>query len=116
MYINMVPGGGMNIKGSLPVLILHVLSRGPSHGYQIAKRLKQQSEGILDFKEGTLYPALHSLEKEGMISAYSQEENGRLRRYYRLTDDGHAMLAKEVEEWQRYTHAVNMILTKGSLA
>ncbi|MBE0691065.1 MAG: helix-turn-helix transcriptional regulator, partial [Anaerolineae bacterium] len=67
-----------------------MLSKGPNHGYQIEKAIKQQSEGILDFKEGTLYPALHGLEEQGMIEAIEREENGRLRRYYRLTQDGHA--------------------------
>jgi transcriptional regulator len=100
----------MNFKGSLPMLILHVLSRGPSHGYQMAKQIKQQSEGVLDFKEGTLYPTLHGLEKRGLLETYSQEENGRTRRYYRLTNSGRATLAQEHTEWKRYTRAVNLIL------
>ena len=100
----------MNFKGSLPMLILHVLSRGPSHGYQMTKQIKEQSEGVLDFKEGTLYPTLHGLEKQRLLEAYSQEENGRTRRYYRLTDSGRATLAQERTEWKRYTHAVNLIL------
>ncbi len=78
----------MNLKGSLPLLILFVLSRGPSHGYQIAKAIRQQSQGVLDFKEGTLYPALHGLADQGMIESFEQEENGRMRRYYRLTEQG----------------------------
>lgn len=100
----------MNLKGSLPLLILHVLSHGPNHGYQIAKQIKQESQGILDFKEGTLYPTLHGMEKQGLVEAYSEIENGRERRYYRLTDKGRRALKTELEEWKAYTKAVNAVL------
>lgn len=102
----------MNLKGSLPLLILHVLSQGPNHGYQIAKQIKQESAGVLDFKEGTLYPTLHGMEKKGLIEAYSQIENGRERRYYRLTDKGRRKLKSELAEWRAYTKAVNAVLSK----
>ena len=105
----------MNVKGSLPLLILHTLSVGPNHGYLIAKQIKQQSQGVLDFKEGTLYPTLHTLEQQGLLEAYSAEEKGRTRRYYRLTDTGRAMLAREREAWTRYQDAVNLVL-EGSVA
>jgi PadR family transcriptional regulator, regulatory protein PadR len=100
----------MNMKGSLPLLILQRVSNGPLHGYQIAMEIKQVSKGVLDFKEGTLYPALHGLEQQGLLTAYQQEENGRIRRYYRLTDKGHATLAQEKMEWQQYASAVNLVL------
>jgi PadR family transcriptional regulator, regulatory protein PadR len=105
----------MNLKGSLPLLILHTLGDGPKHGYLIAKQIKQQSQGVLDFKEGTLYPTLHGLEKRGYVEAFSEEENGRIRRYYRLTDSGHGALVSEAEQWTRYSKAINMIL-KGSVS
>jgi transcriptional regulator len=104
----------MNLKGSLPLLILYVLSRGSSHGYQIAKAIKQQSEGVLDFKEGTLYPTLHNLEQQGMVASFEQAENGRTRRYYRLTQDGSALLERQLNDWARYTSAVNTILKGGA--
>jgi transcriptional regulator len=91
-------------------LILHTLSEGPCHGYRIAKQIKQQSEGVLDFKEGTLYPTLHNLEEHGFLEAYSMKEKGRTRRYYRLTDSGRASLARERESWERYARAVNLVL------
>jgi PadR family transcriptional regulator, regulatory protein PadR len=100
----------MNMKGSLPLLILVVLSKGDSHGYQIAKAIKQQSSGVLDFKEGTLYPTLHNLEEQGVIEAFEQEESGRTRRYYRLTDEGRATLNRQRAEWERYSSAVETIL------
>ena len=100
----------MNLKGSLSMLILQLLSGGPSHGYQIAKQIKHQSEGVLDFKEGTLYPTLHNLEKQGLLEAYTQEENSRTRRYYRITESGQDALIRERETWERYMQAVNMIM------
>jgi transcriptional regulator len=100
----------MNLKGSLPALILETLARGRSHGYGIAQRIKGLSEGVLDYKEGTLYPALHGLEGEGLIESFSELENGRTRRYYRLTDVGHKALVAKRAEWRRYARAVERVL------
>ena len=100
----------MNLKGTLPALILQVLNREPNHGYRIAQQIKATSKGVLDFKEGTLYPALHKLENEGQIESYEQVENGRTRRYYRLTEKGHRTLHKEREEWKQVSKAVSFIL------
>lgn len=104
----------MNLKGSLPLLILHTLTNGPLHGYRIAKTIKEQSDGILDFKEGTLYPTLHNMKKQDLIEAYDEVENGRKRTYYRLTDKGRAALEDERAEWDTYTQAVNSILNGAS--
>jgi PadR family transcriptional regulator, regulatory protein PadR len=100
----------MNLKGTLPTLILETLAREPSHGYHIAQRIKKRSRGVLDFKEGTLYPALHKLEGEGLVESYEGIENGRQRRYYRITEAGHGILAKDRAEWRELSHAVTMIL------
>ncbi|MCC6892046.1 MAG: PadR family transcriptional regulator [Anaerolineae bacterium] len=102
----------MNFKGSLPLLILHVLQDSPKHGYQIAKEIKQQSRDVLAFREGTLYPALHTLEKQGAIEAHTEQVNGHIRRYYRLTESGRATLAQEIESWNSYAEAVNLVLAK----
>jgi PadR family transcriptional regulator PadR len=67
----------MNFKGTLPTLILEALEREPSHGYGIAQRIKKRSQGVLDFKEGTLYPALHKLENEGQVESFEGAEKGR---------------------------------------
>jgi PadR family transcriptional regulator, regulatory protein PadR len=103
----------MNFKGSLPLLILHVLSSGAQYGYQIAQHIKLSSDGVLDFKEGTLYPMLHSLEKDELITSYTVEENGRLRRYYEITGKGQQRLDQEKEGWKQYTTAVNLVLERG---
>jgi transcriptional regulator len=100
----------MNLKGSLPSLILQNLRRGPNHGYRIAQEIKEKSKGVLDFKEGTLYPALHALEGKGLIESYTREENGRTRCYYKLTESGKRTLVKEKQEWSRYSSAINLLL------
>ena len=100
----------MNFKGTLPTLILEALRHEPSHGYRIAQRIKQRSEGVLDFKEGTLYPALHKLQNEGMVESYEGIEQGRTRRYYRITEAGHGTLAKDRAEWHQLSQAMATIL------
>lgn len=100
----------MNFKGTLPTLILEALLHEPSHGYAIAQRIKERSEGVLDFKEGTLYPALHKLENEGMVESSEVVENGRARRHYRITKGGRGMLAKDRAEWRKISRAVTTIL------
>jgi PadR family transcriptional regulator, regulatory protein PadR len=102
----------MNFKGTLPTLILETLVREPSHGYRIAQRIKERSEGVLDFKEGTLYPALHKLESQGLVESYERTENGRPRRYYRITKSGHAALSKDRAEWRQLSRAVTAILSE----
>jgi DNA-binding PadR family transcriptional regulator len=80
-------------------LILEALMNEPSHGYRIAQQIKERSQGVLDFKEGTLYPALHKLENEGLVESYEGVEKGRPRRYYRLTPAGRKMLAEQRLDW-----------------
>jgi transcriptional regulator len=100
----------MNFKGTLPTLILEALARETSHGYKIAQQIKQRSQGVLDFKEGTLYPALHKLENEGLVESYDGAEKGRPRRYYRITKTGRTALAKDREEWRELSRAVTTML------
>jgi len=103
----------VNFKGTLPTLILEALLREPTHGYRIAQRIKERSQGVLDFKEGTLYPALHKLENEGLVESYDGIEKGRPRRYYRITKTGRAVLAKDRAEWRQLSRAVTVILGEG---
>ena len=100
----------MNIKGSLPLLILHTLSLSPSHGYGIAKEIRRKSDGVLDFAEGTVYPTLHDLEQQGLIESYEEEVKGRTRRYYRLTAQGQSALTEQRTDWDTFTSVVNRIL------
>jgi len=100
----------MNFKGTLPTLILEVLAQEPSHGYRIAQRIKERSDGVLDFKEGTLYPALHKLQNESLVESYEGVEGGRTRRYYRITQSGRKVLNKDRAEWRQLSRAVSIIL------
>ena len=100
----------MNLRGTLPTLILEAIERRPDHGYSIAQRIKERSSGVLDFKEGTLYPALHKLEIEGSVESYDGSEKGRARRYYRITKEGRAVLAKGRKEWGLISRSVTVIL------
>ena len=100
----------MNIRGTLPTLILEALENEPNHGYRIAQSIKARSEGLLDFKEGTLYPALHKLENEARVESFEEVENGRPRRYYRITEQGRGTLAKDRAEWRNLSRAVTLIL------
>ncbi|MEO8096791.1 MAG: PadR family transcriptional regulator [Acidobacteriota bacterium] len=100
----------MNFRGTLPTLILEALEKEPSHGYRIAQRIKERSQGVLDFKEGTLYPALHKLQAEELVESYEGVENGRPRRYYRITKSGRGVLAKNRAEWREMSRAVTLIL------
>jgi PadR family transcriptional regulator, regulatory protein PadR len=100
----------MNLKGTLPTLILEALAKEPSHGYRIAQRIKERSRGVLDFKEGTLYPALHKLETDGLVESYEEIEKGRPRRYYRIKASGKHALTKDRAEWNQLSRAVSLIL------
>ena len=100
----------MNFKGTLPTLILETLLHGSSHGYRIAQEIKERSQGVLDFREGTLYPALHKLESEGMVESCDSVEKGRQRRHYSITKSGRAMLTNDRAEWRALSRAVTTIL------
>lgn len=100
----------MNLRGTLSTLILEALEHHPDHGYAIAQRIKTRSRGVLDFKEGTLYPTLHKLQQEKLVESYEDVEKGRTRRCYRITKLGRAALAKDRAEWRKVSRAVTLIL------
>jgi DNA-binding PadR family transcriptional regulator len=99
------------IKGSSDSLLLCLLTQQPMYGYYIIRELEKRSQGYFKFKEGTLYPALHRLERAGLIlGKWQLLSNGRSRRYYHITAKGHAKLSTERVQWQDFITAVNMIL------
>ncbi|THF69346.1 PadR family transcriptional regulator [Deinococcus sp. Arct2-2] len=100
----------MNTRERLRLLILAVLERQPEHGYAIAQAIHARSEGLLTAREGTLYPALHALEGEGLILSEEREVGGRLRREYRLTEAGLGALARTRTDWQAQIRAVQAVL------
>jgi PadR family transcriptional regulator, regulatory protein PadR len=98
---------GEALKGHLDLLLLAVLERGPSHGYAIIDTLRLSSGGTFDLPEGTVYPALHRLEDDGLLKSQWAESGGRRRRIYHLTSKGHLELARRQEDWNRFAQAVN---------
>ena len=99
------------LKGTLDMLILKVVAIGPLHGYAISQRLQQISKDFFQVPEGSLYPALHRLEDRGWLQAKWQEtETGRDAKFYSLTRAGRKQLGIEMQNWQRLSEAVALIL------
>lgn len=98
-------------KGSIGLLLLSILSQKDMYGYQMIKELESQSENVFTLKEGTLYPLLHTMEKNGFLEAYwEQQENGRKRKYYTITENGREELKKQAEEWFSFSKAVTQVV------
>jgi PadR family transcriptional regulator, regulatory protein PadR len=99
------------LQGTLDLLILQVTALGPVHGYAIARRLHQISRAALHVQQGSLYPALHRLEKRGWLRAeWRENENGREAKFYELTAKGRKQLEVERTEWGRLTEAIALVL------
>ena len=91
--------------------ILSVLDQGERYGYELIRELERRSEKVFQFQEGTLYPVLHRLENQGYVTAERKTgENGKERRYYRITPAGKKQLAAERESWARFSAAVNRVI------
>ena len=99
------------LKGSISLLLLNLLSRGEMYGYEILQEATRRSANAFEFKEGTLYPALHQLEKKGQIKAeWRTADNGRERKYYSLTAKGRKAATQYEKQWHRLTGAIAAIL------
>jgi transcriptional regulator len=99
------------LQGTLDMLILKVVALGPIHGYGISLRIRQISKQVLQVQQGSLYPALHRLEKRGWLEAeWGASENGRQAKFYKLSAKGRRQLAKEESNWQRLSAAVAVIM------
>ncbi|MBW3622189.1 MAG: helix-turn-helix transcriptional regulator [Armatimonadetes bacterium] len=101
---------GEALKGHLDLLLLAVLHRNPAHGYAVIEELRRLSGETFDLPEGTVYPALHRLERNGMIASRWSEESGRKRRIYELTPQGRKALEVYCDEWHRFADGVNSLL------
>jgi len=98
-------------QGTLDLLILKVLSLHPMHGWAISVRLRQVSKAMLQIPQGSIYPALHRLERRGWVAAeWRPSENNRKAKYYELTKLGRRQLSAESDEWARLTTAVGFVL------
>ena len=98
---------GEALKGHLDLLLLAILAEGPAHGYAVIEALRQRSGGTFDLPEGTIYPALHRLESQSLLSSDWTEERGRRKRIYQLTPKGKQALVKRQQEWRIFSQAVN---------
>jgi PadR family transcriptional regulator PadR len=99
------------LQGTLDLLILKTLAEGPMHGWGISLRIQQVSEEVLQVNQGSLYPALHRLEQQGLIEAeWGSSENNRQAKFYQLTKRGTKQLAEETRNWERLASAVGRIL------
>ena len=99
------------LRGSLDLLVLKTLSLVPMHGWGISHRIQQSSKGILEVNQGSLYPALQRLEKQGLItSEWGTTDNNRKARYYRITASGRRALGEELESWKRFATGLDAVL------
>jgi len=98
------------MRGDLDALVLASLEREPAHGYGIVRRLRTRSDGVFRFSEGTVYPALHRLEREGLVRGRWAAATGRRRRVYRITAPGREVLEVRRLEWRTFAVAVEAVL------
>jgi PadR family transcriptional regulator PadR len=99
------------LRGSLDLLVLKTLSLAPMHGWGISQRVQQVTDGALEVNQGSLYPALQRLEKEGLItSEWGTTDNNRRARYYRLTASGRRALGEELASWRRFAAGLEAVL------
>jgi transcriptional regulator len=101
-------------QGTLDLLILKAVGLEPQHGWAISERIQQISKGTLRVNQGSLYPALHRLERRGWIKAeWAVSDNNRRAKYYELTKKGHKQLEEQTEAWRSLTAAVSLLLDHG---
>jgi transcriptional regulator len=99
------------VRGTLSTMLLEVISRRPMYGYEICKTVNARTDGYFNLREGSLYPALHKLEQEGLLKAFWEQANGgRRRKYYEITDAGIKTLADKRREWSDFAAAVERVL------
>jgi DNA-binding PadR family transcriptional regulator len=101
---------GEQLKGHLDSLLLSVLHDGPMHGYAVIGALRERSDGTFDLPEGTVYPALHRLERAGLVHSHWSADTGRRRRLYELTTGGQESLAGARNEWRSFSRGVSAVL------
>jgi PadR family transcriptional regulator, regulatory protein PadR len=99
------------VQGTLDLLILKIVALEPLNGWAISQRLKQVSQEVLQVSDGSLYPALHKLEQQGLIEAeWKPSENNRRAKFYSLTRLGRRQLQKETEDWKRLSGAISLVV------
>lgn len=102
------------VRGHLDGLVLAVLAAGPAHGYRLIDLLRERSGGFFELPEGSVYPALHRLERAGLIESSWSADEGRRRRVYALTARGRRAVTERRREWRSFSAAVNAIFEEGA--
>jgi PadR family transcriptional regulator, regulatory protein PadR len=97
-------------RGQLDLLLLSAVSSGPAHGYRVIERVREQSEGAFDLREGTVYPALHRLERDGLLESRWEDGLPRRRRVYALTSRGRGALELKRREWSSFAGAIEAVI------
>ena len=103
------------LQGTLDLLILRTLARGPMHGWGVSLQIQQVSQDVLQVNQGSLYPSLHRLEQQGLIEAeWGASDNNRQAKYYQLTRAGRKQLAEETKNWERVAGAIARVLSENA--
>jgi PadR family transcriptional regulator PadR len=103
------------LQGTLDLLILRTLARGPMHGWGVSQQIQQVSQDVLQVNQGSLYPALHRLEQQGLIEAeWGASDNNRQAKFYQLTRAGRKQLAEETKNWERMAGAIARVLSENA--
>jgi transcriptional regulator len=99
------------LRGTLDMMILKVLTAGPAHGYEVMQRIARASDEVILLEEGSLYPALHRIQKRGLVSSeWHRSASNRRARYYELTDAGRKRLEADVSTWGRMSQAIDAVI------
>jgi DNA-binding PadR family transcriptional regulator len=104
------------LKGNVDMMLLAIVARGPAHGYAVIDALRTQSGGAFDLPEGTVYPALHRLEKQGLLASRWSADGARRRKIYAITTKGITELRGRQQEWSAFSRAVRSVLKEKSWA
>lgn len=103
------------LQGTLDMLILKALARGPQHGYSVARWIQSTTDDALTVEEGSLYPALHRMDRRGWVSSeWGQSELNRRAKFYRLTTAGRGQLKREVHAWKSLVDAISLVLNSNT--
>ena len=94
------------VSGSVTMLLLKLLSEKDMYGYEMISTLRERSQNVFELKACSLYPLLHNLEGKNIVASYEKEVLGKVRKYYHITKEGHALLVQKQEEWNEYVGAV----------
>ena len=102
------------LTGQIDLLLLSQVARGPMHGYAVIEQLRARSDGVFDFPEGTIYPALYRLESLGLLESNADKVSGRVRRMYRITPAGRKALEEREASWRAFVRGVEAVLRVGA--